>query len=157
MDEVVAETFDCGHGKLKVLFRFSGEPDDHVCRQARPGEGVPEPADFFRVLLHRITSVHLLEYPVAAGLDRKVDRGADNGFLGHRLDDFAREIPRVGGHEPQAPQPLDIRHSLQQIRKRGAAREIGPIAVDVLAQQGDVSRPVRDKRFHVPYHGFRGP
>ncbi len=149
-----------------------------------PGDGLADAGQALLVVRDRVLAPHPVEDVVVAGLDRQVERGADRGRLGHRVDEPVREVPRVRRDEAEArhgraaargAQGIDRADQLGEVRPRGAvdlppgparlgdvgeARlrgQVMTVAVDVLAEERDLAVAGRGERPRLVHHLVERP
>ena len=107
------------------------------------------------VLFRIIMAVHGLQYAAASALKRKMQVLADLAALGKGVNDLVRNILRVGGHKPNALQPVYLVHPTQQFCK--GAVQLLSIGVDVLPQKGDFLCSLFHKLLGLRQNRIRGP
>ncbi len=165
-DLVVADGLEKGESLLELRLGLAAEADDDVGRDGDAGDGLADPVEPLLVVLDGVLAAHPVEDGVRARLDRQVEVLADGAALGQRRDQPVRQVPRVRGDEPQAPdgvaaiggpQRVDGADELGQVGAPGevepAARpalgihvgearfgpEVMAVRVDVLAEQRDLA------------------
>ena len=90
-------------------------------------------------------AVHLLEQPVRAGLHGQVDMLAQMLLRGNRIDELAAGVLRVARHEADLVVAGDFAQQVQKVGKVDGMFQPLAVAVDVLAQEGDLLIALLDK------------
>ena len=127
---------------LKVVLGLAGEPDDDVGRHRQVVHGGPGRVEPFEVTSRRVTAAHGAQHAVAARLEREVQLLAHLGRFGHGRDRLGPQVLGVGAGEAHAPDPFDATDGAQQVgEERAAPRQVAPVGVDVLPEQGDLAVP----------------
>ena len=123
---------------LKILLGLTGEADNDVAGEGYAGDFLLCVADKLHVLRNIIMAVHLLEQPVRAGLHRQVNVLAQMLLRGDRVDQLAAGVLRVACHKADLVITGDLAQQVQKIGKVNGVFQPLAVAVDILAQQGDL-------------------
>ena len=129
----------------KVLLRLAGEADNDVAGEGHTGNFFLGVADQIHVLRDVVVAVHLLEQPVRAGLHGQVDMLAQMLLRGNRVDELAAGVLRMARHEADLVVAGDFAQQVQKVGKVDGMFQPLAVAVDVLAQEGDLLIALLDK------------
>ena len=89
-------------------------------------------------MLHGVVAVHLHQQPVGAALHRQMQVLADLGLGGDGIDELEAGILRVAGHKADVVIAGHGAEQVEQVGEIDLLLQPFAVAVDVLAQQGDL-------------------
>ena len=145
---------------------LAAEAHDHVGRDCDAGHGLANACQTLEVVLDGVLPAHSPQDRIVTRLDRQVQVLAHRRARGHRGDQAVGQVPRVRGDEAEAgdrrqpvggPEAVDRANELGEVGspveiepstrpslgidvpEAGVGRQIVAIAVDVLAEQRDLS------------------
>ena len=96
-------------------------------------------------------AVHGSQYPVGAGLHRKVHERHQRGEIAMRRDQAVVDVAGMAGRVAQPHDTRDFGEAVQQLAERPgpSVRPFAVIGVDVLPDQGDLAHAVIGEPLHV--------
>src|SRR5207302_2686755 len=100
-------------------------------------------------------TVHPPEHLVVPGLDRQVNVLADLRQLRDRPNQRQGHVPGVARREPDPLDAFHLVHGPGQARQVAARRQIVPVTVGILAEEGDLPIPLRGEPGHLGDDGLR--
>ena len=129
---VIAHVFDQADRVLEFLLRLAGEADDHVASQNQLGHDLAAIVRQLQIFLAVIVSVHGLQHPVIAGLERQVELLCDLGVFRNGVKELfvtgmllaARDV--VGGIEwaKENADNENISKDMEKAKKQFAGTEL---------------------------------
>ena len=110
-----------GEPVREILLRFAGEAEDQVAAEVDPRNFFAGDAGEFRIILAAVVAVHRLQNPVAAVLQREMQKTADFRFGGHHLQQA--DVVRMGfGRTQPDPEisvdPAHLAHQRAEVAPR---------------------------------------
>ena len=144
---------DQRHRVFEILVGLAGETDDEIAREHHVGPRRANPLDKAQICLGGVLAVHCLEDPVRTRLHRQMQVGHQLGLFGMGLEQVFGHVVRMRGGVADALQPVDFRQCAHQLPKAPvAALARTVIAVDVLAEQGDLAHALVDQLLRLVQH-----
>ena len=135
---------------FKIFFRFPGKAHDDVGCDADIRNRRLQPVDQGLVVGGGVLTVHAPQNFVGAGLYGQMEMSCHLGTVRNGSDEPVRGVFGMGGHEPQTEIPFqrtDCPDNVGKVRIRIGQRQILPVGVHILSQQGDVLCPVGNEHF----------
>ncbi len=134
----VTDLPDQVEGALEILLRLTGEADDDVAGEGDAGHGPAGVLDEFEVLRNGVMAIHLGQYPVRAALHRQMQVLAQVRLRGNGVNELMAGVLRVAGHEADLIIAGHRAEQVEQVGKIHLLFQALAVAVDILAQQGDL-------------------
>ena len=123
---------------LEILLRLTGETHDDVAGEGDARHGLAGVLDEFQILLNGIVAVHLHQQPVGAALHRQMQVLAQVRLGRNGIDQLMAGVLRVAGHKADLIIAGHGAEQVEQVREIDLLFQALAVAVDVLAQQGDL-------------------
>ena len=125
------------HRPLILLLGFPGKADDYVGAEGHAGDGIPDAAGQFPVIVPGIGPAHPPQHFIIPGLHRQVDVFANLGQIGDGADDAVIHIRGMGSEKADPFQSVNIIQPGQQEGQIGLLRQVVAIGIHGLPQHGD--------------------
>ena len=144
-------------GLLEFGFGLGGKSDDDIGAEGDIGDDLAEEGHFFKILLFRVDPVHLFQDAAGAGLNGEMDEFAERGKIADGLHELDGDVDRVGGHEADPLHAGDCVESVEKIVEKAVPFGlVFAVAIDVLAEQGDLFIALIDELFALFDDAFWG-
>ena len=149
---VVADLVDCLEGIGEVVVGLAREADDDVRGQGAVRHVLANLGDSVQVALPVVGSAHRLQDAARARLQGQVDVLAERRQLGVGANHVLAHVLGVGTGVADPLDALDCVDPSQELGERDplVLRQVAPVAVHVLAQQGHLANALRGQRLDLP-------
>src|SRR5512132_1311109 len=148
---VVADLVDHLEGLLEVRVGLTRKADDDVSGDRAVGDVFADQRHAVHVALPAVGAPHPLQNRCGARLERQVDVLAERVELGVRSDHVLAHVLGVRARVADALDTGNAVHPGEQFSESDPTllRQVAPVAVHVLAQQGDLAHTVGSQALHL--------